>query len=87
MSEIKKHQFTQTLRDGKWEVHLSPSTSYGYYEHDDYGDAGGLWFEGAHLIDFDGCSCLPRAVATALLKAGYQLEHNEYVGERIEVQS
>lgn len=82
----KAHKYTETLREGKWVTTLSPTTNYGYYEHDVQGEGGGLWFEGKKLTDFDGRSCLPRDVATALLKAGYELEHNEYVGERIVVE-
>jgi hypothetical protein len=81
----EKHDYTQTLREGRWEVKMSPTTHYGYYEHDIQGEGGGLWFDGNKLRDFDGRSCLPRDVATALLKAGYELEHNEYVGDRIEL--
>lgn len=83
--ELKRHVYDVKLREGKWEVEISTVTAHGYYEHDAQGEGGSLTFEGKRLVDFDGRSCLPRDVATALLKAGYELEHTEYVGERITV--
>lgn len=80
----KKHDYTITLREGKWEVKVSPSTAYGYFEHDAHGEGGGLWFENApsvqfalpaghplQLFDYDGWTHLPKGVATALRNAGF----------------
>ncbi len=77
-----KHVYTVKLREGKWAVEISPATCYGYYEHDEQGEGGGLWFEattavpsarGMQLTDYDGRFCLPKAVAKALRDAGYFL--------------
>lgn len=85
----KHHDYTLTLRvpGSKWEAKVSPSTDYGYFDHDVQGEGGGLWFEGKQLVDYDGRACLPREVAEALLRAGYELEHTEYVGDRIVIDS
>lgn len=75
---LKKHNYTVTLREGKWEVKVSPTTGYGYFEHDDYGEGGGLWFEDQagtlSLADFDGRMVLPKDVGTALRGAGYNVD-------------
>jgi hypothetical protein len=80
--DLKKHDYTLTAKEGKWEVKVSPTTNYGYYEHDVYGEGGGLWFEtDKSLRDYDGRSCLPRDVAKALIGLGYNVDPSAYVGE------
>lgn len=67
------YNFTTHLREGKWEVHIDPQRAYGYFEHDDYGEGGGLWFEGTGkliLRDYDGQYVLPPEVAKALRAEG-----------------
>lgn len=57
---------------GKWYVAISPSKCYGYFEHDEEGEGGGLWFDGdKRLIDYDGVFMLPHDVAAAIRQAGY----------------
>lgn len=78
-----QHDYTITQRATRstgqpsgWAVYISPSTSYGYFEHDDAGEGGGLWFKGAdgkQLVDYDGVFELPRLVAVAIVQAGYRL--------------
>ncbi len=76
----KKHNYTVEVREGKWVTYVAPATNYGYYEHDEMGDGGGLWFETTksarglkviELMDFDGRACLPPGVAKALRSAGF----------------
>lgn len=45
----------------------------GYFEHNSLGEdaAGGLWFEGKELIDYDGMTYLPKEVILTLRKAGF----------------
>lgn len=47
--------------------------SYGYFEHEEYGDGqgGGLWFAGKELIDYDGVFSLPLEVVSALRSVGF----------------
>ena len=62
--------------DGKFEIGIDPDGSYGYFEHEVYGDelGGGLWFENGELVDFDGCCVLPREVGEALVKEGFTVD-------------
>ena len=70
------HQYTQDLSTGKFEIKVSPTTNYGYFEHNEHGEdcGGGLWFVGKELTDYDGVFELPKTVADALIQAGYHLE-------------
>lgn len=79
--DIKKHDYTETAKEGKWEVKVSPTTGYGYFEHDVHGEGGGLWFKGKELNDYDGVSCLPRDVAKALISLGYKVDPINYAGD------
>jgi hypothetical protein len=70
------HDYNLTAREGKFEVHISASTHYGYFEHADRGGdrGGGLWFEDNNLIDYDGVAVLPHAVIKAVRSLGYEVE-------------
>lgn len=67
----KKHNYTLRAKEGKWEVVISPTTDYGYFEHDIHGEGGGLWFEKKRLIDADGTFEVPKDVIKALRSLGY----------------
>lgn len=77
------YNFTHKAQKGCYEVAVDPQAQFGYFEHDDYGDAygGGLWFDlidedaevlitNLELRDYDGVACLPRDVAAALRDFG-----------------
>lgn len=66
-----EYSFTQKAREGKWEVFIDPAAGRGYFEHDDFGEGGGLWFEDQELIDYDGVFALRAEVATAIRSLGY----------------
>lgn len=76
------HDYTEDLSDDTFTIKISPSTLYGYFEHDKFGEdvGGGLWFvinEGRkELYDYDGVYELPRRVAEALRAAGYHLDES-----------
>lgn len=65
----------------KWEVqisydHESHKGCYGYFEHDDEGEGGGLWFaldanNKWELTGYDGVSDLPRSIIHTLKTAGF----------------
>ena len=60
-------------------VKIDTASLYGYFEHRDGTEGGGLWFErldsGAlELLDYDGVFELPRPVVAALRAAGYVLD-------------
>jgi hypothetical protein len=65
------HDYTETLESGNWLIKISPTTEYGYFENQDTGGEGGLWFTGNELYDYDGMFELPKLVADALQGAGY----------------
>ena len=64
------HTYTKSATAGRYTVHISPSTNYGYFECD--GEAiGGLWFTGKRLTDQDGTYTTPKDVITAVRALGY----------------
>lgn len=80
-----KYEFDVLLRKGKWEVKVDTGARYGFYEHDDQGEGGGLWFEvdaeksngrNLSLTDYDGRAVLPRGVADALREAGFVVDED-----------
>lgn len=74
------HDFLIKLPTKNYDVNISPSTNYGYFEHNTQGDdyGGGLWFSlvdnKMELADFDGMSLLPKEIVTRLREAGYVLD-------------
>lgn len=68
------------------EVGIDTASLYGYWEHIDGSEGGGLWFSRElingrldrkgplELIDYDGAFELPRSVVSALLAAGVVLD-------------
>lgn len=67
----------------KWEVQISYDHKkhpgcYGYFEHDEYGEGGGLWFERVgdkwSLTDYDGVASLPANIAHTLREAGFLVD-------------
>jgi len=69
-----EYNFTQKAREGKWGVFIDPVAERGYFEHDDFGEGGGLWFDGQELIDYDGVWALRAEVATAIRSLGYDVD-------------
>lgn len=78
----KSYNFTQAQKVGKWEIQIDPAAGYGYFEHDDEGEGGGLWIVKGELVDFDGRSCLPYSVGRALEILGYRVGEENFVSER-----
>lgn len=52
---------------GYWEIQSNP-------KDDDSYSAGGLWFNGEQIQDYDGCYDLPKHVKTALSFLGYHID-------------
>lgn len=73
----KSHNYTVDLTVKNWEVKISPSTQYGYFENSKDGSGGGLWFEADTLVDYDGVFELPKIVADVLSYYGYNLGDTE----------
>lgn len=81
---MDEFNFDTKLKAGKYAVEIDRKQLYGYFEHDELGDAagGGLWFEimpksessleiKLRLIDYDGMAVLPRVIIEELRKAGF----------------
>ena len=76
MTQTKRHEYTITATVGKWVVCISPTTNYGYTEHGDSGEGGGLWFDDDKtLTDYDGVAELAPRVITAIESMGYDTEY------------
>lgn len=70
------HEYNLYLDTENFEIRVSESTQYGYFEHKDLGDncGGGLWFENNELVGYDGVEELPIEVVTALRDHGFLLD-------------
>ena len=75
---MNKHEYTLHCTVGNWNVHISPDSNYGYYEHTSGDSEGGLWFGGKTLVEFDGRYFLPRNVAKAIKSLGYKVAMNKF---------
>lgn len=75
------YQFTVNLKPWgdspeRGGVGVDVSALYGYWEHKDGSEGGGLWFDRlsdgrVNLIDYDGDYMLPKPVIDALRLAGF----------------
>jgi len=66
MNPLKEsYKITETKN---FEVGINLLGSYGYFEHNEYGEeiGGGLWFEDGALVDYDGTFELPMEVLIEL---------------------
>lgn len=76
----KEHKYTQRLDTANFDIRISPTTDYGYFEHHEYGEncGGGLWFAPDKVLtDYDGVFALPQEVVRALKLAGYDVSYVE----------
>jgi hypothetical protein len=78
LDAIRKNEynFDRNISTPLYTIEIDTKAQYGYFEHNELGDekAGGLWFDGDRLSDYDGVYELPRQVTAALINSGYQLE-------------
>lgn len=79
------YHFDVTLRpygeDFPGEVRIDTAAKYGYWEHPDGSEGGGLWFdfvenkdEAVELLDYDGAFELPPKVIKAIRDAGFEVD-------------
>lgn len=78
------YQFTVNLKPWgdnpeRGSVGVDEDALYGYWEHKDGSEGGGLWFSHSEdgpldLIDYDGDYMLPKAVIDALRLAGFRVD-------------
>lgn len=78
---MEKYNFNKKEQVGSWLVEVDTQAQYGYFEHQETGTEGGLWFKNNELIDYDGVYEIPRQVVMALqsmnLNVDYVLEDLE----------
>lgn len=71
---MSEYNFNQDLSTERYTVQIDTSEQYGYFQNNNTGTEGGLWFDGLRLSDYDGVPDLPKQVHAALVGAGYNLE-------------
>lgn len=77
---MTEYNFTITLypfgtEPGRGIVKIDPAARYGYFEHRDGSEGGGLWFEQEDgeplaLVDYDGVFSIPHQILAALRAQG-----------------
>jgi hypothetical protein len=65
----------KSVQVDKWEVSIDAGAQYGFFEHDDYGEGGGLWFEDNSLRDYDGVYELPKDVIEGIEALGFNADY------------
>jgi hypothetical protein len=78
--DLKNVEGELRVQHGKWEVCLHEDKFQGWFEHDDHGEGGGLWFEWQTgwvltLTDYDGTFELPRKVLEVLVQLGIDVTY------------
>jgi hypothetical protein len=62
----------------EWTVFLDDRGIPQGFEHATLGDeggSGGLWFDGDHLVDYDGVYSLPSGVIAICERAGFNMDY------------
>ena len=63
---------------GDWCVFIDEDGDPVGFEHAELGDeggSGGLWFDGTHLVDYDGVWALPDGVIEICERAGFNMDY------------
>lgn len=73
--QISEYKFDLLVPCLSHEIEIDTQAGYGCFERNSDGSGGGLWFERLEdgelsLTDYDGVTCLPKAVREALRAAG-----------------
>jgi hypothetical protein len=69
------YTFDKKTKVGKWSVEIDSQKQYGFFEHDDYGEGGGLWFVDSMLVDYDGVYELPNNVIKGIEDLGFNADY------------
>lgn len=78
--DIKFHE-RLTLRwyeTPEWSVFIDEDGDPVGFEHTELGDeggSGGLWFDGDHLVDYDGVYSLPEGVIALCEHIGFNMDY------------
>ena len=71
---MSEYNFNLNLSIPLYTIEIDTAEHYGYFQNNNTGTEGGLWFDGLRLSDYDGVYDLPKQVYAALVNAGYNLE-------------
>ena len=72
---------TPTLRwyeSPEWTVFVDEDGVPSMFEHGELGEeggTGGLWFDGTHLVDYDGVYNLPKGVIAICERLGFNMDY------------
>jgi hypothetical protein len=69
------YNFDKKTQVGKWSIDIDSERQYGFFEHDDYGEGGGLWFVDNMLVDYDGVYELPDNVIKGIEDLGFNADY------------
>lgn len=75
MAMTTNYNYDKKAIIGKWEIAIDSAEQYGWFEHDDTGAGGGLWFESNELVDYDGVYELPLSVIEGIEKLGFNADY------------
>lgn len=76
MKTQEKHNYTKSITCGNWLVEISPDSNYGYFENQNTGAGGGLWFDSDKcLMDYDGVFELSKHVIQCIESLDYNAEY------------
>lgn len=69
---------TRRYETAAWTVYVDEGGYPVGFEHSQYGDeggSGGLWFDGTHLVDYDGVYDLPKGVIAICESLGFNMDY------------
>ena len=69
---------TRRFESPDWTVYVDEDGDPVGFEHSQYGDeggSGGLWFDGTHLVDYDGVYNLPKGVIDICERLGFNMDY------------
>jgi len=75
---------TRRYETDKWTVYVDEDGIPSGFEHSQYGDeggSGGLWFDGTHLVDYDGVYDLPKGVISICERLGFNMDYAKADGD------
>lgn len=71
----KRHFYTVDATYGLWEIKISPSSDFGFFQHSLKPSHGGhLEIKRGAVIDWTNCEKLPAEVVLGLTKAGFTVK-------------
>ena len=74
----KETPTTRWYESPTWSVFIDEEGHPLGFEHTQYGDeggSGGLWFDGTHLVDYDGVCDLPKGVISICERLGFNMDY------------